>query len=795
MKKKLNKPRLFRNSILVILILGCLGFYFSNRFVKSKGFQGLGDFIDTYQTNKELAADVDPTVIQLQISEKDYKFLKKKRQEALNRGIQINIGDNYVDCQVIHKGDSLEGEMRLKGHMTDHLEGDKWSFRVKTEKEVMGMYRFSLQNPATRNYAYEWVYHQLLKRENIMHLKYDFVRLKLNEKDLGIYAVEEHFGQHVPRDNQRPPGAVLRWNPELYWEWRIDEMDSLYLDEEYSAYSSSFPEAYDRGVIEDDPQLIENYRTGAAMLEAFRRGDRPASEVFDVKKMAGFHAIIDLVGGYHSLDWSDVKFFYNQTTQKIEPVGYESFSVRESTSIAGQRRPSDYASIGQNYHDQLFADTVFFATYISELERICDESYLREFQELVRPKLNLKRGVLAAEFAYIKFTWDGYYKNIANIRHNLALPKPFHAFLESSTDSTVTLALAPVSDFPIEILSLEIDDEKGFLPSSKVMLPAKPTNTFVEYQSLEFQQDDQKIKDLFVLARIPGSENTFRVAVSDLPSYMNAQWPTPDTLKSSPNRQVRWVNDSTAFLDGDAVEIDTEMIIPKGKKLILTQGQKIHFNQNGAIYVNGAIECYGTAEYPIRFTSSASNPVIFLTEARFSGNHCQVTGLKAPLIAAKHSNLSLEQCVFADIEAAFIQAKETWVTALNCSAGNMQTFGDFDRCLVRLRQLHAKNGHQLIIAKGSDIDMHTSTVSGYDIVANLNHGASFSTWTSRFAENKLIGELKNAAAFNAYICTIESGEYGFTQPPSGQLDGFASYTLYKTASDQLKSLDKKTQER
>ena len=46
----------------------------------------------------------------------------------------------------------------------------------------------------------------------------------------------------------------------------------------------------------------------ANRLERFRRGDLITSEVFDVGKMAKFHAIIDLVGGHHSLDWSDVKF-------------------------------------------------------------------------------------------------------------------------------------------------------------------------------------------------------------------------------------------------------------------------------------------------------------------------------------------------------------------------------------------------------------------------------------------------------------------------------------------------------
>src|SRR5690606_5561948 len=109
-------------------------------------------------------------------------------------------------------------------------------------------YRFSLQHPGTRNYAYEWVYHKLLAYEGIIHLNYDFIALNLHDQDLGIYAIEEHFGQHVLQHNNRPQGAILRWNPGLYWEWRIDELHGIYLDEEYSAYTSSYPEPYDDGV-------------------------------------------------------------------------------------------------------------------------------------------------------------------------------------------------------------------------------------------------------------------------------------------------------------------------------------------------------------------------------------------------------------------------------------------------------------------------------------------------------------------------------------------------------------------
>ena len=49
-------------------------------------------------------------------------------------------------------------ELRLKGALTDHLNTDKWSFRINIKEAdtyFKGMKRFSLQSPHTRGYHFE----------------------------------------------------------------------------------------------------------------------------------------------------------------------------------------------------------------------------------------------------------------------------------------------------------------------------------------------------------------------------------------------------------------------------------------------------------------------------------------------------------------------------------------------------------------------------------------------------------------------------------------------------------------
>ncbi|MDG1915288.1 MAG: hypothetical protein P8I55_11960 [Crocinitomix sp.] len=791
MSKKVNKGRLFRNIILLVLVMGTIGFYLSNKYVKTKGFDNLGDFVTNYQTNKNLADVAVAEEIQLLLSDGDYQFLKDKRQESLDRGIQVNKGDNYVNCKLLYNGDTIKGEMRLKGHMTDHLEGDKWSFRVKTKEEVMGMYRFSLQNPATRNYAYEWVYHELLENEDVIHLKYDFIRLKLNDQDLGIYAIEEHFGQHLLRDNNRPPGAIIRWNPELYWEQRIDEFGGVYLDEGYSNYSSSFPEPYDQGVVEKNPELIRSYQKGAALLEQFRRGIKSTSEVFDVGKMAKFHAVIDLVGGYHSLDWSDVKFYYNVNTAKLEPVGYESFSVRETVKIAGQRTPEDYATIGFNYHDRLFADSVFFAVYIEQLQRICDEEYFRAFTDKIESDLNSKRGVLADEFAYIKFSFQPYYDNIELIRHNLELPKPFHAFLAGSTDSTVTVSLTPVSDYPIEILGLHVNDKRDYFLDSTYILPPKARNTYAHYFRIEFPYDGKKLKNMVLFAQIPGAKTHFEVDVSELPMPADYNILEIEPEGSEMDSVLNWLNDSVAVFPARHSKISGMIVVPVHKTLVVNAGQSLNFSRDGIIVVKGTLKFLGSDQNELKvsaYNSQRYRTCISILGGELLAVHTQFYDVKNNLIEIKNGKLSFQKCVMADTDQKLIVAYESEITLIDCSSGNMSSLGTFDRCLVKIKAFNAKNGDTFIASSGSDIEMHQSNISGYESVSELNYLSDFSSWGSIFENNKMISELNNISSFKTYGSTIVSGEVGVSIKDLERHDGAtSSYLFYKTPAGALKS--------
>jgi Right handed beta helix region/CotH kinase protein len=762
MSKRIDIKKLMKRLIIIGLLAMISGIFLANVIAKRNGYNGLSGFISNYSENKILAKKANPVQLSIEMSDTDYKFLENKRQEALDRGVQINDGDNYVNCRVSDGDNLIDAQIRLKGHMTDHLQGDKWSFRIKSKQKILGMYRFSLQHPGTRGFIYEWIYHELLKQEDIIHLKYDFVQVNLRNKDLGIYALEEHFGQHVLEHNNRPSGAILRWNPTLYWEGRIDELENVFLDEQYSAYTSSYAEPYEKGIIQADSNLIETYKEGVKLLEQFRRGEKTTSEVFDVERMARFHAIIDLVGGYYSLDWSDVKFFYNSEIKRIEPVGYESFSIRKSESIAGQQVSEQYDNIDKTYHERLFADPVFFAAYIENLERICDESYFNKFIQSIRIKRQEKMGILASEWPLRKFSYDAYFENITLIRHNLELPKPFHAFMEKSNGTELNLSIAPVSDFPVELIKIEINGKEK-INIEDFILPAKARNTFAHYFPLKLKHSSDELKSLVITARIPGSKHKFKVEVIEYPAYRSdlnvfEDPPTDKALSSHPLLKFN-VLDSFYFFDGMEIAIN-EHYQANGMKLRLLPGQKIIFHNGYIDMRESTLESLGTSEAPVILKSKQETMMFDLWNCKARFNHCTIKG-GVYGFRLESSNLLIESCTVSNFSMSFISALSSNVSITSSYFGSNRTIAKLDRSDMFIQDMKASKGDEMLITSGSYVKILTSKFSHYQTVFSLNHLSNIVIGSCQLADNRLIGNLQNASTFKAIVCDLGAPDQDF----------------------------------
>jgi len=73
-----------------------------------------------------------------------------------------------------------------------------------------------------------------------------------------------------------------------------------------------------------NPQLNMQFEQAKNVLEAFRRQDLQTREAFDIDKLATYFALNTLFGSPHASDWTNIKFYFNPLTSKLEPIGFDS---------------------------------------------------------------------------------------------------------------------------------------------------------------------------------------------------------------------------------------------------------------------------------------------------------------------------------------------------------------------------------------------------------------------------------------------------------------------------------------
>jgi hypothetical protein len=606
--------------ILFFLFGIILSGYWASNILVTKGYSGLWDFAATLSSNYLNGRKATPENISIEIKDKDLKILEKNRQQALERGVIINDRDgDYVPATLEYKGKKIKIKLRLKGHMTDHLQDNKWSFRIKTKNNdsFMGMKRFSIQHPGTRGYIYEWIYHELMKREDLIALRYKFINVSLNGKDWGIYAVEENFEEELIENNRRKKGPILRFNPDMYWVDRYNEIIGSKPIAEFASYYSANTEAYQEDKTLADSAQHNYYLKAIALIEGIRSRKLSVDQVFDISQLAKFHAIIDLVGGQHSIDWSDIKYYYNPITQKLEPVAYESFTSFPIRELSGTYKYTELDS-SKNYedwHTALFSNSSFFEAYIQQLEKISNSKYLDDFFSESNEELKHNLSILNKEFPYKKFDKQCYYENQEMIKKILDAPKSFHVYFKKGSVTSIQLQIGAIESLPIKIQSVSYGNII-LKPTAPIILPAKQNGQYVSYKDYDFPipsnmiWKDSLASSLIVNYAVLGSSKLRETKIFPFP-HTDSEFITTDLKNKEGNiKQFSFLNideiNKLIIIKPGKQIITENLIIPIGYRLIANRGVSLDLKNKSKIISYSPILFTGSEDENILIESSDS---------------------------------------------------------------------------------------------------------------------------------------------------------------------------------------------
>ncbi len=343
--------------------------------------------------------------IQITLSEKNYKKLKKKRDKALSVGILETENTDYVPARITYNGEDFKAMIRLKGDWTDHLQGDKWSFRVKLkgDKTIKGMRKFSLHHPKTRGYINEWLYHKAVKKEGLIGLRYEFLEGSIHikkknsnkyiNKNVGIYAIEETFDKRLIENNKRKESIILKFAEDYWWNGvkQSKKVGNPYglKWQDFMHYNHPFPvKLFSESKLLQDTTMHNYFTLSKWLIQQVKQDKLPLSSAFDAKEIAMQNAILNLFGAEHGNYIINIRFYYNPITSKLEPIAFDGNSGH---------RLNKYVPF-YFYKNSKKKDSAYLKELTYALQKIAKPEYLDTLIQENKKELDYYQKILKTEF-------------------------------------------------------------------------------------------------------------------------------------------------------------------------------------------------------------------------------------------------------------------------------------------------------------------------------------------------------------------------------------------------------------
>jgi hypothetical protein len=412
-----------------------------------------------------LAGDLPTLVVEMDFT--SYDGILDQRERALQAGVYTPRKRDFVTATIHLDASAIPVRLRLLAGPVDHLGDDeKWGFevRIRDDRQLFGMQRFYLLDPAVNNWLNQWAFARALEREGILAARYEFVHLVLNGDNRGIYALEEGFANDLLVAQGRSEGVIVEFDADLLWESIAHfqgNAQAAHADPIANLSAADFQyfevDTFRDALIASDPTLSIYKDNAIGLLRALQTGEMKASNVFDMELYARFLALVDLWGATQGTSLVNLHYYYNPASAQLEPIGYNANALGSDARL----------SLATTYDDP-----VLQAAYAREALRISQPEYLAQLQAELDPQLQRLKRAVSSEYSGIEPPWDELRARQERIRRSLDPVQPVFAYLGSPTlamSGTLRLDVGNVLNLPVEIIGFDIDGAT-FLPVDREWL-------------------------------------------------------------------------------------------------------------------------------------------------------------------------------------------------------------------------------------------------------------------------------------------------------------------------------------
>jgi hypothetical protein len=618
--KKIKKSKVIYYSLVVIMffVLGIWSERYDARLFIQKSFK---EFIE-FSSSKIYSNFNNIDKITIDIKHKNYQKISKSREKAMDFG---RLKDNFVEwvpAKIQLNGKKIDVKVKLKGTHDDHWAHPyKWSFKIKTkhnDENIYGLKSFAVQHPATISYLYEWLFHLVLKEENLIAHNVRFINLVVNGNDLGVYILIEQISKELIEKNKRREGPVIGFDKEL-WIEEVNNINNLGINDvnQFFWTSKIKPSRFKKS---QKNTIQETYLNKAvSLLESFRQGELKTSKVFDVEQLAKLMAIKAVFASV-DFDWKDIKFYYNPLTELLEPVSREIHSMHHDhtkLSLWAFNAGPQISPWHKQFLDLLFEDPIFYEIYLTELSRISEKNYLQKVINKNNKDFNIYLSALKKNYPTVEiFSKKNLDINNQFLTDSLNPVSSININFANIKNNTLELNISNLQILPVKILGIRFNKNKNIFFNQPIFIDEKKHNKpfkkkLIKINCLEYNCLEDEIKDYEIIFKILGQTKNRYSKIEfwiNSKNVKNLQYHKENYENLKKNVFFKFDMDKIIVKKGNW-KIKDQIIIPKDYELIIQAGTKITFVNKGQIISFSPIFMNGIKDDPIIFKSDFNDNI------------------------------------------------------------------------------------------------------------------------------------------------------------------------------------------
>jgi len=328
-------------------------------------------------------------------------FKNLKILEAQRKQLPINDIPFYAKARIKitnnenKKSELIKVKIRAKGDRAMHrIDMDQMSYKVDVRNDdfIFGMEEMSIQKPITRNFGWELLFHEIVKKEGLIYLKIIPINLFRNSKKLGLFVLEEGFSKELLERQGRKDGPIIGIEETLNLKFPMLTYD-FYSE---NKWVSKHPDIYITS--RENLELLKKSSTN----EQYK-----ISNYFDIDQWAKFFAIIDVLKGYHAAVPKSVKLYYNPSTGLFEPIAFDAHIGRGNEQFIyldyyeNNNINCGYPCEHKEWLKVFFnkKNDKFMKLYSDYLEKYTSKEYLNIINDIVKKKIEPFNELVYSEFS------------------------------------------------------------------------------------------------------------------------------------------------------------------------------------------------------------------------------------------------------------------------------------------------------------------------------------------------------------------------------------------------------------